>query len=112
VSARPGEEDAGGQAPESAITDVRELLQAAARGDVDAAQVTESLQGYLEQHGPALRSSAAAAGEEVRQQLLRQLYGWRSQLDQQLGPRSGPPPHRSPGEATDIARENGGAGEP
>ena len=109
MTARPGEQEPGASStPEDALADVRELLQAAARGDADTTQVTESLRGYLDEHGPALRSAAAATGEEVRQQLLRQLYGWRSQLDQQLGNRSGPP-GASPGEPRDTGRE---AGEP
>ena len=71
------------EAAEAALADIRESLLAAARGDVNAADLSRSLLGYFEQHGPVLQSAAVAVGEQVRRQLLEQLYGWRAQLDDQ-----------------------------
>jgi hypothetical protein len=65
-----------------------------ARGDVAATDLTDSLREYLEQHGPVLGSATASVGEEIRRQLLEHLYGWRDQLDQQLGSRPRPPERR------------------
>ena len=69
---------------------VRETLRAATHGDADAVALTDSLRAYLDRHGPTLRSVGAAIGEEVRVQLLQQLYAWRSQLEAQLGSRPRP----------------------
>jgi hypothetical protein len=80
------------EAAEAGLAHIRESLLAAARGDSDATDLRDSLLGYLEQHGPVLRSAAATVGEEVRRQLLEHLYGWRAQLDAQLGGRRRPPP--------------------
>jgi hypothetical protein len=85
------------EAAEAALAHVRESLLAAARGDVDATDLRRSLLGYVDQHGPALRGAAATVGEEVRRQLLEQLYGWRAQLDDQLGSHRRPPPETPPG---------------
>jgi hypothetical protein len=73
------------EAAEADLLRIREALAAAARGELDASGLTRSMKEYLEQHGPVLRSAATAVGEEVRRGLLEQLYGWRSQLDDQLG---------------------------
>lgn len=93
------EDNANGQfeAAEAALAKIRESLLAAAQGDVDANDLRRSLLGYMEQHGPVLRSAAVAVGEEVRRQLLEQLYGWRDQLDDQLGSHRKPPPETSTG---------------
>ena len=72
------------------LAEIRESLLAAGRGDVAVMELTDSLRGYLEQHGPVLRMAAVSVGEEVRRQLLAQLYGWRGQLEQQLGSFSRP----------------------
>jgi hypothetical protein len=80
------------EAAEAALDDIRESLLAAARGDVDATDLKRSLLGYFEQHGPVLQSTAVTVGEEVRRQLLEQLYGWRDQLNDQLGSRRGADP--------------------
>lgn len=85
------------RAAQADLSYIRESLLNAARGDVDAAELRRSLAGYVEQHGPVLRSAAAAVGEGVRQQLLEQLYDWRDQLDDQLGSHRGPPTGTSPG---------------
>jgi hypothetical protein len=85
------------EAAEDALARVRECLLAAAQGDVDATDLRRSLLGYVEQHGPVLRSAAVAVGEEVRRQLLEQLYGWRDQLDDQLGSHRKRPPETSTG---------------
>ena len=83
--------DAGGTAPaglpsesltaaEAELARVREVLESAARGDANAAEVTEAVKGYMEEHGPALKAAAAAVGEEARRQTLEQLYEWRARL--------------------------------
>jgi hypothetical protein len=73
------------EAAEADLSRIREALEAAARGEAGAAELTRSAREYLDQHGPALRNAAAAVGEQVQQQLLEQLYRWRTQLDEQLG---------------------------
>lgn len=85
------------QAAQAALGHIRESLLAAERGDVDATELRRSLLGYWEEHGPVLRSAAVTVGEEVRRQLLEQLYGWREQLDDQLGSHRRPPPETSQG---------------
>lgn len=84
------------------LTQIRESLVAAARTDLAATDLTDSLREYVERHGPVLRSAAASVGEEVRRQLLEQLYGWREQLHLQLGtrPRAPETPQMQPGDAT------------
>jgi hypothetical protein len=74
---------------EDDLARVRELLTAAGRGDATAGEVKESLQGYLDEHGPALRAAAGAVTEELRQRTLEELYKWRAQLNAQLAGRQG-----------------------
>jgi hypothetical protein len=83
------------EAAEADLRRIREALAAAARGELDATGLTGSMREYLDQHGPVLRSAATAVGEEVRRQLLDQLYRWRTQLDEQLGDHRRPPPNGS-----------------
>ena len=85
------------EAAEAALDHIRESLLATARGDVDATDLRRSLLGYFEQHGPVLRSAAVTVGEQVRRQLLEQLYGWRDQLGDQLAAIGDRPPETSPG---------------
>jgi hypothetical protein len=79
------------EAAESELARVREVLESAARGDASGAELAEALQGYMEEHGPALRAAASAIGEEARRQTLEQLYAWRAQLAAQLEARKQQP---------------------
>ena len=63
---------------------VRDLLLAAGRGQAGAEEVKASVTGYLDLHGPAQREAARSVGENLRVQLLAELYRWRAQLDAQL----------------------------
>jgi hypothetical protein len=63
---------------------VRQALMAAGRGEAAPSQVKESLQHWLDAHGPELRQAAAALSVEVRRQTLQELYKWRAELDAQL----------------------------
>jgi hypothetical protein len=85
------------EAAEADLNRVRESLAAAGRGEVDATELINALRAYLDQHGPAFRSAAAAVGEDVRRQLLEQLYSWRTQLDEQLGSSRRPQPEKQSG---------------
>jgi len=74
---------------EAAIRDLAQLRQQllrASRGDVAAAEVRDSLRGYWSSHRSVLTAAVAAVGEQVRLQVLQQLYDWRSQLTRQLQP--------------------------
>jgi hypothetical protein len=74
---------------EAAMADlarIRQLLLRASRGEVLAAQVGDSLRGYLSRHGSVLTAVVAALGEQARLQVLGQLYDWRAQLTRQLQP--------------------------
>ena len=75
------------QAAEADLANVRQTVLSVARGDADAMELKDSVRSYLDQHGPVLRAAAAAVGEEVRRQLLDQLYRWRRQVEEQLGDR-------------------------
>jgi hypothetical protein len=83
------------QSAEADLSRVRDSLAAATRGDLDAAELPAALRTYLDQHGPTLRAAATAVGEEVRRQLLEQLYAWRAQLESQLGSRPPPRPDQA-----------------
>jgi hypothetical protein len=72
------------EAATSDLERVREVLQSAARGQTGGTEVKEALQGYLDEHGQAIRAAASAVGEEVRLQALEQLYQWRAQLAAQF----------------------------
>jgi hypothetical protein len=92
---------------ETELARVRELLTAAARGDATAVEVKESVQGYLDEHGPALRVAAGALTEELRQRTLEELYKWRAQLNTQLQAQHGQPspaPGAHTAEPTGLAR--------
>ena len=81
------------EAAEADLARGRDTLTAAARGAASASEVKETLTGYLEDHGPALREAAASMTEDVRRQTLEELYKWRAQLEAQLEARrkaSGP----------------------
>jgi hypothetical protein len=87
------------EAAEADLARVRELLTAAGRQEADAADVKESVQEYLETHGPAIRQAAVSVGEEVRRQALTELYKWRAQLDAQLKASQGTSPGATTGGA-------------
>lgn len=78
-------------AAEAELARVREALESAARGEASGAELAEALQGYLDEHGPALRAAASGIGEEARRQALEQLYAWRAQLAAQLQARKQQP---------------------
>jgi hypothetical protein len=91
----PHEHRQGEQVPhpwesaEADLAQLRETLTAAAHGEAGQQAVKDSVLGYLEQHGPALRDAAAAIGEESRRQTLEALYRWRGQVRAQLQARQG-----------------------
>ena len=71
-------------AAEKDLAQVREVLESVARGEAGGDELKQAVQGYLDEHGAALRAAALALGEEARRQTLRELYKWRAQLDAQL----------------------------
>lgn len=71
-------------AANAALGRVRETLEAASRSQAEPTEVKQSLEEYLNDHGPALQQAATALTDEVRQQTLAELYKWRDQLDAQL----------------------------
>jgi hypothetical protein len=71
-------------AAERDLAEVKDLLQGVARREADSGELTQKLQEYLQEHGPALKAAASAVGEETRRQTLQELYKWRAQLDAQL----------------------------
>ena len=73
------------EAAEEDLVQVRQVLRSAARGEAGRDELKETVQGYLEKHGPALQATASAVGEEARRQTLRELYKWRARLDAKLG---------------------------
>jgi hypothetical protein len=87
---------------EADLGEIRDLLVAAGRGGASATELQAALQRYLRAHSPALQEAAYALGEEVRVQLLEELYRWRAQLESQLGAR--------PGEQAAQPPETGSAG--
>jgi hypothetical protein len=77
-------------AAEADLAQLREVLQAAARGAVGAEELKRSAQSYLAEHGATLRGAAISVGEEARRGVLDQLYAWRAQLSTQLPARKSP----------------------
>jgi hypothetical protein len=71
------------------LAKVRALLESAARGEAGTEDLKNAVQGYLDQHTPALQAAAAALGEETRLKTLQELYKWRDQLNAQLKARHG-----------------------
>jgi hypothetical protein len=71
-------------AAEADLAQIRERLEAVARGEAGAEELTASVKGYLDEHGTTLQDAAAAVGEEARRQTLEELYKWRAQLNAQL----------------------------
>lgn len=74
-----------------------------ARGEADLSEVQRSLTGYWTDHSQALAVAATAMSEEVRAQMLEQLYGWRDQLGRQVAGQQTPGPDPSPDEPDDRA---------
>lgn len=60
---------------------LREQLIAASRGQGGAADVKGALQEFLDAHGPTIQAAASSVGEELRRQVLAELYKWRASLD-------------------------------
>ena len=52
----------------AALGELREVLLASGRGASSPSQVRVAIAGYFQQHGPSLRTAAAAVGEETRRQ--------------------------------------------
>ena len=71
---------------------LQEVLRRAASGRAGVGEVTEAAARYWSDHGEALQATAAALGEEVRRQMLAELYRMRAQLAQQLQRRPSPAP--------------------
>jgi hypothetical protein len=74
-------------AAEEDLARVRRVLESAAHGEAGGEELRSVVQGYLDEHGAALRGAASALGEETRRQTLEELYKWRAQLTAQLKPR-------------------------
>ncbi len=93
ASPEPGQPPSAG--PLDAATADLERLQAvlrrAAQGQAGVGEVTDSLRSYWQDNGAALTAAATALGDEVRRQMLGQLYQMRDRLDEQLGNRTSPP---------------------
>jgi hypothetical protein len=82
----PGRPDPAAQM-EAATADLQhlqDLLRRAGQGQAGAGEVTESLNRYWSDHRDAFKIAARALGEEVRGQMLDQLYRMREQLGRQL----------------------------
>jgi hypothetical protein len=89
TAAEPTRGDLSGKL-EKAVTglgDLRELLLRADRGEVGAGEFRGELVRFWQGNKDGLTQAAAAVGEQIRHQLLRQLYEWRAQLQRQLPPR-------------------------
>ena len=71
-------------AAEEDLVRVRQVLRSAARGEAGSEELKRTVQGYLDEHGPALHEAVSALGEEARRQTLQELYKWRAQLAAQL----------------------------
>ncbi len=78
-------------AAEKDLARVREILESAARGEAGGDELSDAVQGYLDEHGAALRATAAALSEETRLQTLQELYKMRARLDAQLKARKRAP---------------------
>jgi hypothetical protein len=97
----PGQPDRAAQM-EAATADLehlQDLLRRAAQGQAGGSEVMEWVRHYRSDHGDALKAAAGALGEEVRGQMLDQLYRMREQVERQLqGQRSSVP--QQPGSGT------------
>jgi len=79
---------------DAAVTGLEQLkamLQRAGRGEAEAGEVPEAVTGYLRDHKDTLTAAATAVGQEVRSQLLAELYRWRAQLQASGRPARSPP---------------------
>ena len=63
---------------------IRETVQRATRGEVQPEDLKDTLQNYWREHGPTVKDAASSLTEEVRLQVLGELYKWREQLSAQL----------------------------
>jgi hypothetical protein len=62
---------------------LKETLQRAGSGQTGAGELQRAVNDYMRDHREALTTAAAAVGEQVRSQMLAELYRWRAQLLQQ-----------------------------
>lgn len=69
------------------VQSIKEMLRAAETGQTDATEVGAALADYWLTHRPVLREAGVAVLEALRLQALDALYGWRAQLNAQLGDR-------------------------
>jgi hypothetical protein len=65
---------------------LREQLIAAERGQGSADDVKGALQEYLDTHGPSIQAAASSVGDEIRRQVLAELYKWRASLEPSASP--------------------------
>jgi hypothetical protein len=91
----PPEPSATPESVTAAVSDLerlQELLQRAGQSQADLGEVTQALSGYWRDHSRSVAAVAAGLGEEVRRQMLAELYTWRARLAQQLENSSAPVP--------------------
>lgn len=97
----PGQPDrvARMEAATADLEHLQDLLRRAAQGQAGAGEVMKWVDHYRGDHGDALKAAAGALGEEVRGQMLEQLYRMHEQVERQLqGQRSSVP--QQPGSST------------
>jgi hypothetical protein len=71
-------------AAQTDLARLREVLEAAAEGEVEPEDLMASLQGYWRGHKSLLRWMVSSVVDLARLQALEELYKWRRQLDAQL----------------------------
>jgi hypothetical protein len=74
------------EAVEGAVAELerlKETLQRAGSGEVGAGELQRAVNDYVRDHRDALTTAAVAVGEQVRSQMLAELYRLRAQLLQQ-----------------------------
>jgi len=75
----------------AALEELHRLLVAAGEGNAEPKEVVVAMKAYWSNHDDVLRTAASAMGEQVRLQVLQELYKWRDQLASQIIPRSSAP---------------------
>ena len=71
------------EAAVAALESLKEALQRAGNGEAGTPEVQRAVTDYWRDHGDALTTAATAVGEQVRSQILAELYRWKAQLLQQ-----------------------------
>jgi hypothetical protein len=102
TGAAPGERGVPQEPVEAAVAaleSLKETLQQAGHGEAASTGVQRAVTDYWRDHGDALTTAATAVGEQVRSQMLAELYRWKAQLLQQgIGGSPAPDPaERRPG---------------